>query len=85
MCLCLSTLSLYFKIDICCPRPTAAANPPVAAAAVNRRDRQIDGRTFDRFMTLTAYRADRIINILLFVNSTSYKNYRNRYIEVSLN
>jgi len=46
-------------IDTCCPRPTSAANPPVAAAAVNRRDRQTDrrtnGQTLDRFVTLTAY------------------------------
>ena len=27
------------------PRPTSAANPPAAAAAVDRRDRQTDGRT----------------------------------------
>jgi len=37
------------------PRPTSAANPPTAAAAVDRRDRQTDGRTdgrtLDRFMT----------------------------------
>ena len=26
------------SIDICCPRPTSAANPPHAAAAVDRRD-----------------------------------------------
>ena len=36
------------------PRPTSAANPPAAAAAVDRRDRQTDGRTLDRYMTLTA-------------------------------
>jgi len=34
--------------------PTSAANPPVSAAAVDRRNRQTDGRTLDRFMTLTA-------------------------------
>jgi len=31
--------------DICCPRPTPTVNPPAAAAAVDRRDRQTDGRT----------------------------------------
>jgi len=30
------------SIDICCRRPTSAANPPVAAAAVDRWDRQTD-------------------------------------------
>ena len=35
-------------IDICCQRPTSAANPPAAAAAVDRRDRQTDGRTDTR-------------------------------------
>jgi len=37
------------------PRPTSAANPPTATAAVDRRERQTDGRTdgrtLDRFMT----------------------------------
>jgi len=28
----------------------SAANPPHAAAAVDREDRQTDGRTFDRFV-----------------------------------
>jgi len=37
-----------------CSRPTSAANPPAAATAVDRRDRRTDGRTLDRFMTLTA-------------------------------
>ena len=32
--------------DICCPRPTSAANPPAAAAAVNRRNRRTDRRPF---------------------------------------
>ena len=42
------------SIDICCPRLTSAANPPSAAAAVDRRDRQtlyrneIAGYTLDR-------------------------------------
>ena len=49
------------SLDICCLRPTSAANLP-AAAAVDRRDRQTDdGRTLDRFMTLTAYYAGRVI------------------------
>ena len=43
------------------PRPTSAANPSVAAAAVDRRDRQTDGRTLDRFVTFTAYYAHRVI------------------------
>jgi len=30
-------------IDICCPSPTPAANPPSAAAAVDRLDRRTDG------------------------------------------
>jgi len=33
------------SMDICCPRPTSAANPPAAAAAVDWRDTQTDGRT----------------------------------------
>jgi len=42
------------SIDICCPRPTSAANLPAAAAAVVRRDIQTDRRTLDRFITLNA-------------------------------
>jgi len=38
------------SIDICCRRPRSAANQPHAAAAVNRRDRQTDGRTPDRYI-----------------------------------
>jgi len=44
--------------------PRSAANPPHAAAVIDRRDRQThrqtDGRTLDRFMSLTAYYADRV-------------------------
>jgi len=41
-----------------CPHLTSATNPPAAAAAVDRRDRQTHGRTLDRFMTLAV---DRVI------------------------
>jgi len=37
------------SIDICCPRPTSAANPPADAAAVDRRDRHTDVRILNRF------------------------------------
>jgi len=37
------------SVNICCRRPISAANPWVAAAADNRRDRQTHGRTLDRF------------------------------------
>ena len=36
------------SIDICCTRPISAANQPNVAAAVDRRDRQADGRTDGR-------------------------------------
>ena len=39
--------------------PDLSSKPPGAAAAVDRRDRHTDGRTHDRFKTLTAYWADR--------------------------
>jgi len=39
------------SINICCQRPSSAANALAAAAAVDRRDRQTDGR----FKMLTAY------------------------------
>jgi len=35
------------SIDICCRRSRSVANLPTAAAAVDRRDRQTDGRTLD--------------------------------------
>jgi len=47
--------SNYRSISTAGPRPFSAANPPAAAAAVDRRDRQTDGRTLDRVMTLTAH------------------------------
>jgi len=40
------------SIDICCRRPRSAANPPADAAAVDRWDRQTDGRTPDRYIDL---------------------------------
>jgi len=40
-------------IDICCGSAPDLSSKP-AAAAVDRLDRQTDGRTFDRFMTLIA-------------------------------
>jgi len=40
--------------DICYPSQTSAAKLPAAAAAVDRQDRLTDGRTLDRFMTLSA-------------------------------
>jgi len=60
----LRSSSNYQSIDVCCPRPTSAANPPTAAAAVDRRDRQTDGQTLDRFMTLAAFCADRVIKLV---------------------
>ena len=33
------------SVDICCTRPSSAANLPHVAATVDRRDRQTDGRT----------------------------------------
>ena len=41
------------SINISCPRPTSAANPPAAAAAVDRRDRQTDTRPFCDAMRTT--------------------------------
>jgi len=38
--------SSCISIDICCPRPTSAANPPAAAATVGGRDRRTDTRQF---------------------------------------
>ena len=37
------------------PRPTSAANPPDDAVAIDRRERQTDGRTLDRLMIITVY------------------------------
>ena len=55
--------SCYRSISAARARPTSAANPPAAAAAVERRDRRTtDGRTLDRFNTFTAYYADREIS-----------------------
>ena len=50
-----------FEIDICCPRPTSAANPPPAAAVVDRRDRQTDGHSivYDTYRILCGARDER--------------------------
>jgi len=47
-------LFLLCTLLLSLPRPTSAANPPAAAAAVDRRDRQTDGWTLNRFFD--AYR-----------------------------
>ena len=59
------------SVDICCPRPTSAANPPSAVAAVDRWDRrtnrrtgQTARRTLNRFMTLTAQLGSRVVSVL---------------------
>jgi len=78
------------SIDICCgPRPTSAANPP----AVDGRNKT-DGRTLLRFMTLTAYYADRVINTTITPQTTStsvpnaeyggLKLYKNLLLKLSL-
>jgi len=41
--------------------PDLRANKPVAAGAVNQRDRQMNGRILHHFMTLTTYDADHVI------------------------
>ena len=72
--------------NTCCRRSTSAASPPAGAAAVDRRDRQTDGRTegrtHDRFMTLTAYYADRVITLLLLL--LVYYNYIDRIYIICL-
>jgi len=35
------------SIDICCPRPSSAANQPHVAAAVDRQDKHTDGQRTD--------------------------------------
>jgi len=56
--------SRYRSISAAGLRPSSAANPPVAAVAVDVRDRQTDGRTDGRtvcrFMTLIKYYAERV-------------------------
>ena len=53
----------YLSIDICCSRPTSAANLPAAAAAVDRRDRRTDGHSTVIYrlphIMRTAYKADK--------------------------
>jgi len=66
-------------IHSCCgPAPDLSSKPAGAAAAVDRPDRQTDGRTdgrtLGRFMTLTAYDADRVI-----ITMKSCSSARSRY------
>jgi len=55
------------SIDICCQRRSSAANQPHVAAAVDRRDRQTDGRTLDRYVDPAPHtmQAASIITLLL--------------------
>jgi len=60
--------SSYRSISAAGPRPTSAANPPAAAAAVRSMgqiDGRTDGRTLDRFVTHTAYDANRVMKSAL--------------------
>ena len=43
------------SIDICCLRPSSAANQPLVAAAVDRRDIRTDGRTLDCYIDLAPH------------------------------
>jgi len=43
------------SIDVCCRRPRSASNAPTRTAAVDRRDRQTDGRTPDRYVDPAPY------------------------------
>jgi len=43
------------KLTICCRRRSSAAHPPIAAAAVDRWDRQTDKRTPNRFDRTPTY------------------------------
>ena len=51
------------SINIWRPRPSSAANPPhsLPLSSTERTDSRADGRTLDRFNTLTACYADRVI------------------------
>jgi len=48
MYICTRRRRLQLSIDISCRRPRSAANPPHAAAVIDRRDRQTDRRTDGR-------------------------------------
>ena len=58
-------LQQQLSVDICCPRPTSAANPPAAPLLsiyeTKLTERRSDGRTLHRFMTIIAYCADCVI------------------------
>ena len=62
---------------------TSAANPSAAAAAIDRRDKQIDGRTLGCFMTLTAYYADRA-TIRQNIATGKQQLRRNKHIDVEI-
>ena len=66
---------------------TSAANPSAAAAAIDRRDKQTDGRTDGQtlgcFMTLTAYYADRA-TIRQNIATGKQQLRRNKHIDVEI-
>ena len=51
------------SVDICCRRQRSAANQPHASAAVDRRDRQTDRRTPDRFIDPAVPHTMRIVSL----------------------
>jgi len=51
----------HLLIDVCCRSPRSAANPSAAAAAVDRLDRQTDGRRERRTDTRPLHRPPRTV------------------------
>ena len=54
------TLRRLPQLLICCPQGAHQQTRPQAAAAVDRWDRQTDGRTLDRYRPCSAYYADSV-------------------------
>jgi len=54
------TLRRLLQLLICCPQGAQQQTRPQAAAAVDRWDRQTDGRTLDRYRPCSAYYADSV-------------------------
>jgi len=51
-------IAYQLSIGICCRRPRSAANQPHVVVAVDRPDRQTDGRTPDRYIDSTPHTVD---------------------------
>ena len=65
-------IAYQLSIGICCRRPRSAANQPHVVVAVDRPDRQTDGRTPDRYIDSTPHTVDESPPLLSVISLQYY-------------